>query len=161
MVSALPPARTRRKQGTQRVTKIPIVLACVLALVELEAQSPPQILSARAEHKSGIPTLTRHSDQYRRGCLLLDARELRFQDRCNGKKIKVYWSSPVREITRVTNRVDVTGLPLVTPKRQEEFVSVRTENAAAANVVVFQVDPNTSEAIIAKIEFAAKQVRQK
>jgi len=96
-----------------------------------------------------------------KGELMVDAQALTFKD---GDKI--IFTVPMTEVTKASNAVEnnTGGLGRKVmfgslSNRSEGFVYVSTENADAAEALVFKVDQKAPAGIVAKIEFAMKKAK--
>jgi len=100
-----------------------------------------------------------------KGVFVLDAKELRFQDRAG----KLLISIPLSEITEVGNQTDIRDASVgkkllfggLSGSRKQEFVQITYETPQAAEGLVFKVKQGTSTGIVAKLKFAVKQVQGK
>ena len=96
-----------------------------------------------------------------KGQLTIDAQSLTFR---NGDK--TIFVVPMTEVTKASNAVEnnTGGLGRKVmfgnlSNRSEGFVYVTTENAVAAEALVFKVDQKAPAGIVAKIEFAMKKAK--
>lgn len=137
------------------------LLAPALTHAQEKLFAPVEYVSSDVKWKCGNQCLT---------TLVLEDGALMLTER-KKKNARIIISVPIATVVKVTNRIDTNGPNAaavaafgiwgLASRRHDEYVSITSETATHTENFIVKVEKNTSDGIVAKIDFAARQAKSK